>query len=134
MADETIIDGSSDEPVVRLSQWRGPWEDDDPDANFKQEIADYSRLDPLETVRGMSEAIDVPVGAVIRYVLSRWATGGSAGLLEVGPQMVDRLMAPIATAEEAATDDARLAAYQQVRQMLSWLNAPLESDAYYADE
>ncbi len=134
LPDHTIVDNSTDEPVIRLSKWRGPWEDDDPDANFKQEIADYSRLDPLVTVQGMSDGINVPVGAVVRYVLARWATGGSAGLLEVGPEMVDRLMAPIQAAEDAATDEAKLAAYEQVRHMLSWLKAPLESDTYYADE
>ena len=134
MPDHTIIDDSTDEPVIRLSKWRGPWEDDDPDANFKQEIADYSRLDPLVTIKGMSDGIDVPVGAVVRYVLARWATGGSAGLLEIGPEMIDRLMAPMLEAEEAATDVARLAAYDQVHQILGWLKAPLESDAYYTDE
>lgn len=134
MSDNSIVDDSTDEPVIRLSKWCGPWPDDDPDANFKQEIADYSRLDPLVTIKGMSDGIDVPAGAVVRYVLARWATGGSAGLLEVGPEMVDRLMAPILEAEEAATDEAKLAAYEQVRHMLSWLKAPLESDTYYTDE
>ena len=132
--DETVSDEASGEPLVRLVRWTGPWPEDDRDANFKQEIADYSKLDPLETVRGMSESIDVPVGAVVRYVLARWATGGSAGLLEVGPEMVGRLLAPIEAAEAAGTPAARLEAYQQVSQMLRWLDAPLQSDTYYVDD
>jgi hypothetical protein len=40
--------------------------------------------------------------------------------------MVQRLWAPIAEAESAGDDAARLAAYVQVRGMLSWLRAPLD--------
>ena len=39
--------------------------------------------------------------------------------------MVGRLWEPIEEAERAATGDARLAAYEQLRQMLSWLRLPL---------
>jgi hypothetical protein len=101
-----------DEPVIRLDRWTGV-DDDDPDANFKNEVALYGRLDPLVTIRGMSRNLGIPVGAIVRYVLARWATSGSAGLLEVGPEMVQRLWEPIARAEEADDDGQRLAAYHQ---------------------
>lgn len=113
----------TDEPLVRLERWRGPWDDDDPDANFKAEVALWSKANPMETLTPFAEAMGLPVGAVCRYVLTRWAGAGSAGLLEMGPTMVERLWA---VCEEAGDDpDARLAAYEQLRQMISWLRTPL---------
>ncbi|MFE7318747.1 DUF6027 family protein [Streptomyces sp. NPDC057555] len=117
--------------VVRLRRWREPWPEDDPHANFKGEVQLYGKLDPLLTVRGMSRNLDIPMGAIVRYVLARWATGGSGGLLELGPVMVPRLWEPIAAAEEADTDQARLDAYHQLRQMISWLKVPLDDPSVY---
>ncbi len=122
---------ADDEPTVRLTRWTGPWADDDPDANFKAEVAAYSRLDPLQTIGALGANIGVPVGSLVRYVLARWATGGSAGLLEVGPTMVGRLWEPIERAEAAGDDDARLAAYHQLRQMVGWLKVPLDDPTVY---
>ncbi|HTD50080.1 MAG TPA: DUF6027 family protein [Acidimicrobiia bacterium] len=119
-------DPASDAPVVRLERWDGPWTDDDPDANFKADIATYSLVDPLATIRNLADNIDVPVGAVCRYVLARWATEGSGGLLELGPRMARRLWLVCEDAEEVGTDDARVAAYAQLRDMLRWLNFPIE--------
>lgn len=124
-----MTDGT--DPEVRLERWTGPWADDDPDANFKADIALHSLADPLATIAVLSENIGVPVGALCRYVLVRWASEGSAGLLELGPHMVERLAGVCDTAEAAGTDEARLAAYHQLRQMLAWLRLPLESDAGY---
>jgi len=115
-------------PTVILEPWSGPWEPDDPDANFKADVALYCRLDPLTTVIALSLHTGIPVGAIVRYVLARYATGGSAGLLELGPSMVHRLWEPIAAAERADTTTARLAAYDQLRQMISWLRLPLTTD------
>lgn len=117
----------NDEPVsgdtVRLERWTGPWPDDDRDANFKADIALHADVDPLSTIRNLSLGTGVPVGAIVRYVLARWASEGSAGLLEIGPTMVNRLLAVCDEAEAAGTDQARLAAYDRLRQMLSWLAA-----------
>jgi hypothetical protein len=107
--------------TISLERWTGPWPDDDPDANFKAEIALYASVDPLATIRGLSAGTGVPVGAIVRYVLARWASEGSAGLLELGPTMARRLGEVCDRAEAEGTDDARLAAYDQLRQMLSWL-------------
>ena len=123
--------GEAEPPVVRLEPYEGPWADDDPDANFKAEVALYARVDPLTTVRNLSRSLGVPEGALVRYVLARWATGGSGGLLELGPSMVHRLWAVVEQAEEAGTDEARLAAYEQLRQMVSWLRLPLVERAGY---
>ena len=110
---------------VELSPWTGPWSEDDPDANFKGDVALYAHVDPMTTIDNLARAIDIPVGAIVRYVLAKWATAGSGGLLELGPTMIHRLWQPVADAEAAGTDEARLEAYHQVRQMLSWLRLPL---------
>jgi hypothetical protein len=123
--------GPSGDPLVELVAWAGPWDDDDPDANFKSDIALHCRTDPLTTITNLATAIDVPVGAVVRYVLARWASEGSSGLLEIGPRMARRLQEPFDAAEAAGTDEARLAAYHQVRQMVAWLNVPLDQPDVY---
>jgi hypothetical protein len=79
--------------IVELTGWTGPWPADDPDANFKADVAVYAHVDPLTTIRSLSAAIEVPVGALCHYVLAKWATGGSGGLLELGPTMTRRLAA-----------------------------------------
>jgi hypothetical protein len=118
-------------PVIRLEPWTGPWPDDDKDANLKADVALYSLVDPLRTVRGLSESTDIPVGAIVRWVLARWASEGSGGLLELGPTLTRRLKSVYVEAEETGTDEARLAAYHQLRQMISWLNHPLEHPDVY---
>ena len=111
------------QPTLRLERWTGPWGSHDPDANFKADIALYSLVDPLETLGGLSERTGIPVGALARYVLARWASGGSEGLLEVGPSTVARMCEACERAESKGTDAARLESYHQLRQMLSWLSA-----------
>ena len=118
---------------IDLEPWTGPWDDDDKDANFKADVALYAKVDPLHTVRGLARSTNVPIGAVVRWVLARWASEGAGGLLELGPTMTRRLEDVCRTAEEAGTDDARLAAYGQLRQMISWLHYPLEHPEVYED-
>lgn len=125
------MDDRKTPPLLVLERWEGPWSEEDPNANLKADIALYSLLDPLTTIRSLARQIDVPVGAVARYVLARYATGGSGGLLEIGPSMVHRLWEPIAQAEEDRTDAARLRAYDQLRQMISWLRVPLIDESAY---
>ena len=115
------------EPSIELTRWSGPWPDDDPDANFKEDVALYSKLDPLETIGALSKGTGIPVGAIVRYVLARWASAGSEALLSAGPSVVERMWAQFTEAEEAGSDEARLAAYEVVRQMVSWLRSPLDT-------
>jgi hypothetical protein len=110
---------------VDLVGWDGPWDEDDPDANFKADVALYAHVDPMETISNLSAAMGLPEGAVAHYVLAKWASAGSGGLLELGPSMVHRLWAVVAEAEEEGTSEARLVAYEQLRQMISWLRLPL---------
>jgi hypothetical protein len=123
---------SSDEaPVVELVAWEGPWADDDPDANFKRDVALYSKLDPLGTLQRLGTNIDVPVGALARYVLAKFATSGSGALLELGPQAINKLASFVDEAEATGTDDARLAAYDALRQFIEWLRYPLDHPEVY---
>jgi len=123
-----------DDRTVNLVGWSGPWPEGDPDANFKADVALYAHVDPLSTIRNLSRALDVPVGALCHYVLAKWATQGSGGLLELGPTMARRLASVCDEAESAGTDDARLAAYEQLRGLTSWLCYPLDHpDVYGVD-
>lgn len=115
----------SADPTITLERYTEAFAADDPDANFKAQVAEYSQLDPMETLEGMAAALGIAPGAVARAVLARWAAEGSSALLELGPRMVDRLWEPIAAAEAQDDDAARLRAYDQLRQMVSWLRAPL---------
>jgi hypothetical protein len=117
--------------VVELTGWSGPWADDDPDANFKRDVALYAHVDPLATIRNLGAALDIPVGALCHYVLAKWATEGSGGLLELGPRMVRRLAAVCDEADAAGTDAARLAAYERLRGLIAWLQLPLDQRDVY---
>jgi Family of unknown function (DUF6027) len=114
--------------MVAVGGWNGPWDDDDPDANFKADVALYSRVEPMATIGNLAAAMDIPEGGVVHYILAKWASAGSGGLLELGPSMVQRLWDVIERAEEEDTEEARLAAYEQLRQMISWLRLPLIND------
>lgn len=113
---------------IALEVWCGPWAEDDPDANFKRDVALRSPIDPLPTLERLAHNVGLPLGAVCRYALVRWVSAGSEALLELGPAWVRRLLEPVERAERAASDEARLAAYHELRQILSWLAAGLEPD------
>lgn len=110
---------------ITLEPWSGTWCDDDPNSNFKADVALYSLVDPLVTLRGLSEVTDLPLGSLAHYVLARFATAGSSGMLELGPAMIQRLWEPVARAEESGDDQDRLCAYDQIRELLAWLRGPL---------
>ncbi len=122
------------DPIIELTTWTGPWPEGDPDANLKEDVALYSQLDPLHTLAGLSDHTNIPVGALARYVLAKYATSGSGGLLEVGPTMVNRLWGVFVEAESQDTDEARLEAYDQIRQIVSWLRFPLENPDVYPEQ
>ena len=112
--------------TVVLEPWTGPWDPDDRDANFKADVALYALTDPLSTVRNLGAHLGIPVGGLVHYVLAKWATAGSDGLLELGPAMTERLASICDEAEAAGSDEARLAAYAKLRDILSWLRVPLD--------
>jgi hypothetical protein len=113
-------------PAINVEPWDGSWPDDDKDANFKSDLVLYAQSDPLATLVQLGANLGIPVGGLVHYVLARWASAGSAALLEVGPSMIHRMWEQVEKAETAGTDEARLAAYDALKQMLSWLRIPLE--------
>ena len=117
--------------TVSLIRWSGPWDFDDPDANFKEEVAAYGLLEPLDTITQLSESLDIPVGALVRYVLAKWATGGSEGMLHIGGTSVQRMHNACQAAESEDTDEARLRAYEELREMVRWLHLPIEDPTIY---
>ncbi len=110
---------------VLLEPYGGPWSEDDRNANFKQQVAIYSKADPMTTLDRMSRSQDIPVGALARYVLAKWAASGSDGLLEIGPRVVRQMQDAVEKAEAQDTPEARLEAYESLRQIISWLAVPL---------
>ena len=120
--------------VLILERWTGPVAADDRHANFKREVAAGGLVDPLPTLRNLAEFVGLPVGAVARHALVKWTTAGSEALLEVGPAWVRRLGEPVARAEATGTDEARLAAYEELRGLLGWLGAGLDEGPFDGDD
>lgn len=116
--------------VVTLERWTGPVSETDAHANFKREVASGALVDPLPTLRNLADFVGLPVGAICRHALVKWTSAGGDALLEVGPEWVRRLAAPVARAEEAGTDEARLVAYEELRGLVGWLAAGLDDGPY----
>jgi hypothetical protein len=100
--------------MIEIESWDGPWDANDKDANLKADVALYLKVDPLKTIRGLSNSTNIPQGALIHYVLARWASEGAGGLLEIGPTLT-----------------RRMDAYNNLRQIISWLTYPLDHPEVY---
>ena len=116
----------ADSRQVVLHPFRGSWPPGDKDANFKDEVANYSRVDPMTTLDNMSRNLDIPVGALARYILVKWAASGSEGLMEIGPIVVRQMQDLVDKAEALDSDEARLQAFHALKQIVSWLKVPLD--------
>lgn len=127
----TEVDRDSDGtwPRVTLAPWPGPVPDDHPDANFLADLATFSLADPMPTLERLATALDVPVGALARYVLAKWTTAGSEAVLAVGPSALARLRGTIDRARAAGTEAARLAAWDEVVQQVEWLAHGIDDPA-----
>lgn len=108
---------------MELYPYRDSWVADDPHANFKADIANYTVSDPLPTLENLSQGTGIPVPCLIRYVLVKWAASGSEAYLAMGPITLEQMRCHIERAEETNTDEARLEAYESLRQMILWLAA-----------
>ena len=109
--------------VIKLEEYESTIDDDDPNANFKRDVAFYTRIDPMPTMEGMNRNLNVPIGAIARYVLVKWATSGSEGVMEIGPRVVKQMADIVKAAEQDGTDKSRLEGYQKLSGIVSWLNA-----------
>lgn len=108
---------------MNLPPYQDTWDERDPHANFKAEVALYSRANPLPTLENLSRATGVPVPSLIRYILVKYTASGAEALLAMGPLALRQMEAHIEKAEAAATDEAKLAAYEALRRMIAWLRA-----------
>jgi len=116
---------------ISLLPWNGPWDDHDRDANFKHDVALYSKLDPMSTIGTLSSATGIPEGALCRYILAKWSSAGAEALMALGATAIVRMTDAIAEAEDADSDEHRLAAYQEIAAQLSWLRHPLDHPEVY---
>ncbi len=114
--------------MIELYPYRDSWDDDDPHANFKAEVAMYSVSDPLPTLENLSKATGVPVPSLIRYILVKYAVSGSEALMAMTPVVFRQMQEQIEQAEQQGTDAARLQAYEAFKQIVSWLNAAAGSN------
>jgi hypothetical protein len=108
-------------PTITLAPYREAWSADDRNANFKSEVAGYTTADPLPTLENLSRGTGIPVGCLARYILVKWAASGSEALMAMGPIVLTQMQQKIDDAEAANTDEARLQAYQALRQIVLWL-------------
>lgn len=103
--------------------YRDTWDEDDPHANFKAEVAIHSVMDPLPTLENLSRATGIPVPCLIRYVLVKYATSGADALIAMTPIVLQQMEQHVQRAEAAGTVQARLDAYEALRQIIAWLIA-----------
>lgn len=107
--------------MIELEAYQDAWDNDDPHANLKADVAQYTALDPLPTVENLSRATGIPVGSLVRYVLVKYATSPAEALVAMEPIVFRQMKQQIARAEATGTDTARLEAYQALKQMIAWL-------------
>jgi hypothetical protein len=106
---------------MELRSYQDTWEADDPHANFKEEVALYSVVDPLPTLENLSKDTGIPVPALIRYILVKYTASGSDAVLAMTPYALRQMQEHIDKAETADTIEARLKAYESLHQMIQWL-------------
>ncbi len=106
-----------------LHPYQDTWDENDPHANFKAEVAQYSVMDPLPTMEVLSQSTGIPVPSLIRYVLVKYAASGADALLAMTPIVLRQMEQHVERAEAAGTDAARLEAYEALRKMIAWLRA-----------
>lgn len=107
---------------MELYPYEDAWEANDPHANFKEEVALYSVVDPLPTLENLSKETGIPVPALIRYILVKYTASGSDAVLAMTPYALRQMQDHINKAEGKDTTKARLKAYEALRYMVRWLS------------
>jgi hypothetical protein len=100
---------------------------EDPHANFKAEVACYTAADPMPTLENLSQLTGIPVTSLVRYVLVKYAASGSDALLAMGPLVFKQMQDHMNRAEAEGSDEARLKAYQALKEMIAWLGSSVIS-------
>lgn len=119
--------------TITLEPYVGSWPDDDPDAGFRASVAEYSRLDGLATLEVLSRNKDIPIGALVAFIVGRYSASGSDALLEMGPVVVGQMDSVVQKAESAGTGRARLEAYESLKAIVSWLKVPLGREVTFSE-
>ena len=112
-------------PIVELQPFTYQFDDSDSDATFKREVAFYTATDPMPTLKAMSERMQIPVGALARYVLAKWATSGSEGIMEIGPRVIHQMAEIVREGEAQDSQEARDQAYEKIKSIILWLSNSL---------
>lgn len=116
--------------TIPLEPYRGGWPPDDPDASFRRLVAEYSAIDPMPTLEELGRRKDIPVGALVAFVLARYCASGSEALLYTGPVVLRQMDDIVRQAEAAGSDAARLDAYRALAAIVSWLTVPLDDPSW----
>ena len=111
---------------MQLDPYTETWDAQDPHANFKADVAHYTIVDPLPTLEGLSRATGVPVPCLVRYVLVKYAASNAEALMAMGPLVLRQMLDRIDAAESAGTTEARLQAYEALKQIISWLQTGMQ--------
>ena len=72
-------------------------------------------------IENLSRLTGIPAERLIRYVLVKYAASASDALLSMQPIVFGQMQAAIKQADEEGSDEARLRAYETLRQIVSWL-------------
>ena len=107
--------------TIVLLPYRDTWPEGDQHANFKSEVACYSTADPMPTLENLSRGTGIPIGCLARYILVKWSASNAEALMAVGPIVFAQMKERVERAEAAGTDEARLGAYDALRQIIGWL-------------
>ncbi len=75
----------------------------------------------MPALQNLSALTGVPVGTLIRYVLVKYAASAADALLSLDPIVFRQMREHVEKAEAAATDEARLRAYESLKGMIAWL-------------
>jgi hypothetical protein len=106
---------------MKPRRYTDTWSEDDRHANFKSDVACYTAADPMPTFHHLSRGTGIPVECLVRYVLVKYAVSGSDAKLGMDPIVFAQMRQHIERAESEGTPEARLQAYDALKQMVAWL-------------
>jgi hypothetical protein len=112
--------------TITLEPYSDSWPDDDADAGFRSAVAEYSSLDGLATLDVLSQNKNIPIGALVAFIVGHYSASGSAALLEIGPRVIGQMDAIVQKTESVATNEARVEAYESLKAIVSWLKVPMD--------
>jgi hypothetical protein len=111
---------------MSLPRYTEHWDQNDPHANFKAEVACYTAHDPMPTLERLSAGTGIPVECIVRYVLVKYAASGADALLAMTP-IVFRQMLEIVEGAKQGGEKEKIAAYESLKKIVQWLALGAES-------